>query len=53
MGISTSNPNLMLAVLALDAYNREFEVRVYVTGNAVGLATLGEFRLDESVDFFA
>jgi hypothetical protein len=45
MGISSSNPDLFRAILAMDAYNRGYNAGIGdpntgLTGNAIGLATI-------------
>lgn len=43
MGISSSNPDLMRAILAMDAYNRGYNAGFTVTVHSIGfIATSGD-----------
>jgi hypothetical protein len=65
MSISTSNPDLMRAILAMDAYNRGHNAGVKspnaplnegLTGTQIGLATIGLRKGDleaQAASFFA
>jgi hypothetical protein len=65
MSISTSNPDLMRAILAMDAYNRGYNAGVKspnaplnegLTGTQIGLATIGLRKGDleaQAASFFA
>ena len=61
MGISSSNPDLMRAILAMDAYNRGYNAGIGdpntgLAGNRLGLATLRQDMLPQgfqAASFFA
>ncbi len=65
MGISSSNPDLFRAILAMDAYNRGYNAGVRspgapategLTGSQLGLATVGrreDSQVAKDASFFA
>ena len=46
-------PELFMAVLAMDSYNRNYNEGLNVTGSQIGEAVLSTYSADESVSFFA
>lgn len=58
MPISTDAPDLFRAILAMDSYNRDYDVGLYIGGNQIGNAILGINADDpegtaRAVSFFA